>query len=52
VTATQTHQPDLLTQVGRIRPIIEEHAAVQTARYESTGKVMFGLPTDWFPFNL
>jgi len=31
---------------------ITQHAAVQTARYESTGKVMFGLPSDWFPFNL
>jgi alkylation response protein AidB-like acyl-CoA dehydrogenase len=31
---------------------ITQHTAVQTARYESTGKVMFGLPTDWFPFNL
>lgn len=31
---------------------ITQHAAVQTARYESAGKVMFGLPTDWFPFNI
>jgi alkylation response protein AidB-like acyl-CoA dehydrogenase len=31
---------------------ITQHAAVQTARYESTGKVMFGLTSDWFPFNL
>ena len=31
---------------------IVQHAAVQTGRYESTGKVMFGLPSDWFPFNL
>ena len=31
---------------------ITQHAAVQTARYESTGKVMFGLQSDWFPFNI
>ncbi|MGE0540078.1 MAG: hypothetical protein AB7R89_07845 [Dehalococcoidia bacterium] len=31
---------------------ITQHTAMQTARYESTGKVLFGLPTDWFPFNL
>jgi alkylation response protein AidB-like acyl-CoA dehydrogenase len=31
---------------------ITQHAAVQTARYESAGKVMFGLQPDWFPFQL
>lgn len=31
---------------------ITQHVAVQTARYESAGKVMFGLAADWFPFFL
>lgn len=31
---------------------ITQHAAVQTARFESAGKVMFGLAPDWFPFQL
>ncbi len=31
---------------------ITQHVAVQSARYESAGKVMFGLPADWFPFFL
>jgi alkylation response protein AidB-like acyl-CoA dehydrogenase len=31
---------------------ITQHASVQPARWESAGKVMLGLESDWFPFAL
>ncbi len=31
---------------------ITQHASIQPARWESVGKVMFGLDSDWFPFAL
>lgn len=31
---------------------ITQHAAVQTARFESVGRMMFGLEPDWFAFQL
>jgi alkylation response protein AidB-like acyl-CoA dehydrogenase len=31
---------------------IVEHAAIQPARFESVGRVMFGLEPDWFAFQL
>jgi alkylation response protein AidB-like acyl-CoA dehydrogenase len=31
---------------------ITQHASIQPGRWESTGKVMFGLESDWFPFSL
>lgn len=31
---------------------ITQHTSIQFARWESVGKVMFGLPSDWFPFSL
>jgi alkylation response protein AidB-like acyl-CoA dehydrogenase len=31
---------------------IVQHTSVSAGRWESTGKVMFGLESDWFPFNL
>ncbi|MGE4163997.1 MAG: acyl-CoA dehydrogenase family protein [Vicinamibacterales bacterium] len=31
---------------------ITQHASIQPGRWASTGKVMFGLESDWFPFAL
>ena len=31
---------------------ITQHTSIHPGRWESTGKVMFGLETDWFPFQL
>jgi hypothetical protein len=31
---------------------IVQHAIVQTARFESVGRVMFGHDPDWFAFQL
>ena len=31
---------------------ITQHTSIQPARWESVGKVMFGLESDWFPFAL
>ena len=31
---------------------ITQHTSIQFARWESIGKAMFGLDSDWFPFSL
>ena len=31
---------------------ITQHTSIQFARWESVGKAMFGLDSDWFPFAL
>ncbi len=31
---------------------ITQHATLQSARYEDSGKLLFGLESDWFPFLL
>ena len=31
---------------------ITQHASIQPSRWASAGKVMFGLESDWFPFDL